>query len=525
MRPRPLQLRGRSSPTLRLADPLVAHRSRARPRRRGARARRGDPPDPRGARRRRRRRRSACSAAPAAPTRTRSPGRSSPTRSASTYRDAQFGDGLPAEVLGLPRATIDEAANAATVDPARPRPQRGAAGPVPAAARRRRARSARKIDRVLLASTTGLTRYAWRSVRHAARHVARRDRRRRSPTPTSPSSSPRATSCRRRPRQPRRVRRRPPSPRSQALLDGIPDAKVLPGAPPRQRRRRTVSVGLAPADAEHDGLATLQAAADGKLDLLVLLGADPINDCPDADLARRALAGARRVISIDTFPSRVDPAGRRRAARPPAFGEQTGTTTNLEGRVSTRAQKVTPHGTARPDWMIAAELALLDLGHDLGFGSHVERRHAAIAATSRRIAASPPRRSTPTARRARRRSSDDCRASNRRAARNSYDYRLVVESQALRSCGRYRRCRRSLAKLAIGAGAHVHPLDLDARRRGRRRRGASSSAARRRSCCRSSPTTRCQRGVVWAPFNQPGADRRDLIDASASVTDVGSSAS
>ena len=88
----------------------------------------------------------------------------------------------------------------------------------------------------------------------------------------------------------------------QTLLAGLPDATVLPAF----RRGNVVgalSVGLAPADADHDGLATLQAAADGKLDLLVLLGADPINDCPDADLARRALAGARRIISIDTFPS------------------------------------------------------------------------------------------------------------------------------------------------------------------------------------------------------------------------------
>ena len=96
----------------------------------------------------------------------------------------------------------------------------------------------------------------------------------------------------------------------------------------------------------------------------MLLGADPINDCPDADLARRALAGARRVISIDTFPSEstqqadvVLPAA--------AFGEQGGTTTNLEGRVTPLARRSARTGTARPDWMIAAELALM-LGHDLG---------------------------------------------------------------------------------------------------------------------------------------------------------------
>ena len=32
-----------------------------------------------------------------------------------TYRDAQVGDGLPASILGLDRATIDEAASASTI--------------------------------------------------------------------------------------------------------------------------------------------------------------------------------------------------------------------------------------------------------------------------------------------------------------------------------------------------------------------------------------------------------------------------
>ena len=56
--------------------------------------------------------------------------------------DAQLGDGLPAElVLGLPRATIDQAASAATVVAADRRRPRGAARPLPPAAaggRRRR---------------------------------------------------------------------------------------------------------------------------------------------------------------------------------------------------------------------------------------------------------------------------------------------------------------------------------------------------------------------------------------------------
>ncbi|HEU5084835.1 MAG TPA: NADH-quinone oxidoreductase subunit NuoG [Acidimicrobiales bacterium] len=111
----------------------------------------------------------------------------------------------------------------------------------------------------------------------------------------------------------------------------------------------------------------LAAAADGKLDVLVLLGADPLSDFPDHDLARRALAGARTVIAVDTLPN---PSVRQADVVLPAAGyaETDGTTTNLEGRVSVLSQKVTPPGTARADWIIAAELAYR-LGDDLGLES------------------------------------------------------------------------------------------------------------------------------------------------------------
>ena len=117
-----------------------------------------------------------------------------------------------------------------------------------------------------------------------------------------------------------------------------------------------LQLGLTPRGAGADGLGILEAAADGRTELLVLLGVDPIADCPDADLARRALAGARRVIAVDTVLTESS----RRAdvvLAAAAFGEKSGTTTNLEGRVTAVAQKVTVTGTARPDWMIAAQLA------------------------------------------------------------------------------------------------------------------------------------------------------------------------
>jgi predicted molibdopterin-dependent oxidoreductase YjgC len=60
--------------------------------------------------------------------------------------------------------------------------------------------------------------------------------------------------------------------------------------------------------------------------------------------------------------------------------ESSGTFTNLEGRISVCEQKVTAAGTSRPDWMIAAEIALR-LGTDLGVGSPEEIR-AELAAVS-----------------------------------------------------------------------------------------------------------------------------------------------
>jgi NADH-quinone oxidoreductase subunit G len=116
-----------------------------------------------------------------------------------------------------------------------------------------------------------------------------------------------------------------------------------------------------------DAAGILQAAADGKIDTLLLLGADPLNDFPDRDLAERGLAGARMVIASDLF--LTESVKQADVVLPAAgFAEVAGTTTNIEGRVSTVAQKVTPPGTAQSDWVIAADLSRR-LGYDLGIES------------------------------------------------------------------------------------------------------------------------------------------------------------
>jgi NADH-quinone oxidoreductase subunit G len=116
-----------------------------------------------------------------------------------------------------------------------------------------------------------------------------------------------------------------------------------------------------------DAEGILRAAADGKVDTLILLGADPIADFPDRDIAERGLAGARNVIAIDQF---LTESVKQADVILPAAGyaEVAGTTTNIEGRVSTLTRKVTPPGTAQPDWVIAADLAFR-LGFDLGLES------------------------------------------------------------------------------------------------------------------------------------------------------------
>ncbi|MFO7281563.1 MAG: molybdopterin-dependent oxidoreductase, partial [Thermoanaerobacterales bacterium] len=116
-----------------------------------------------------------------------------------------------------------------------------------------------------------------------------------------------------------------------------------------------------------DTTGILRAAADGKVDTLVLLGADPLADHPDRELAERGLGGARVVIAVDQF--LTESVKQADVVLPAAgYAEVEGTTTNLEGRVSTVGRKVTPPGTAQPDWVVAAELAAR-LGLDLGLES------------------------------------------------------------------------------------------------------------------------------------------------------------
>jgi NADH-quinone oxidoreductase subunit G len=102
--------------------------------------------------------------------------------------------------------------------------------------------------------------------------------------------------------------------------------------------------------------------------------------------------------------------------------------------------------------------------------------------------------------------------------RNSYDYRLVVSRKLYDGAVGTARSR-SLAPLASEAALHVHPLDLD-------RIGVGDGdevqvvGPRTTVVLPIRADARLARGVVWSPFNQPGGNIADVIDATAPVVDV-----
>jgi NADH-quinone oxidoreductase subunit G len=116
-----------------------------------------------------------------------------------------------------------------------------------------------------------------------------------------------------------------------------------------------------------DTIGMLTRAAAGAMEVLFLIGADPLADCPDKELAALALERARFVVAVDALPTAST--AHADVVLPAAmYTERRGTFTNIEGRISWLGKKVTAPGTARPDWMIAVELAR-HLGGDLGAGS------------------------------------------------------------------------------------------------------------------------------------------------------------
>ena len=142
---------------------------------------------------------------------------------------------------------------------------------------------------------------------------------------------------------------------------------LLPGRVTLEAGRDALSAawGELPAKPGRDGRAILQATVDNEISTLILLGCDPLADCPDRELARAAIEQARFVIFVGTH--HTGASALSQVVLPVAGdGERGGTTTNCEGRVSRLAAKVLPPGIAWPAWTVAGELAKR-FGASLGF--------------------------------------------------------------------------------------------------------------------------------------------------------------
>jgi NADH-quinone oxidoreductase subunit G len=162
---------------------------------------------------------------------------------------------------------------------------------------------------------------------------------------------------------------------------GAPDAGLVPGLLPGGR---TLGDPGPVAEAwtrlpDAPGLDTrgvLQAAVDGEITALYLVGVDPARDFEDPALAQAALAKVDTLVVQDLLPTT---SARHADVVLPACApqERVGSFTTWEGRRQPFAQAVPAPGSAQRDWDITRQLARA-LGTDLGWETAADvRREAA----------------------------------------------------------------------------------------------------------------------------------------------------
>ncbi len=456
--------------------------------------------------------------------------------------DAQLGDGLSAEVvLALPLATIEEACNADTVLVVGPDIKEELAI---LHLRLRGAATKGQTKVVEIGSTpTGIEPYAHRSIRCAPGESAK------ALSELLASDDPLAAQLKQGSlvvvigRASLAESEEPTLSLAASIRAELPHATFLP-ALRRGNVRGALDMGLAPGILPGrtrldqpspallanwntvptaKGLNTtemLRAAASGDLDTLILVGADPLSDFPDRNLAAEAIQKVKTLIAVDTFIT--DSVAQADVVLPAtAYGEQGGTTTNIEGRISRLTQKITATGSARDDWMIATELAWR-LGGDLRLGSkeeiwreieQVAPSHSGV--TLERVESSEAHEGILV-----QRSSIelDLPAPGTPPVADGYGLRLV-SGRKLWDAATTTTYSPSLQPLAEAAALRVHPNDLQ-------RLGISSGTDVRVISTRSTEIITAiaddsiERGTAMLAFNQPGGGANRFIDAAAMVNDI-----
>ena len=428
-------------------------------------------------------------------------------------RDAQLGDGLSPEIFNIAQATIDETCAASTIILLSPDLKEE----LPVLYLRVRDAAQKRKARIVEFSSrdSGLSPYAWRTVGFEPGHQAQVVRE----TLTSAEMKEQLGRG-----QVVVVVGRPNLAENevftlQALAEVfgvVPNAKVLPVLR-RGNVRGAVAAGLTPQNNSGDAIDILNAAAAGKIECLILLGADPMSDVADAGLVQRALAQVKNLISIDTF---VNSSNRNADIVLPAaaYGEKNGTTTNLEGRVSNVVQKITPRGTSRPDWMIATELSIA-LGVDIGVSS-LEDLNQKLVSSVPAFAPSADAKSTHGDGVLMTRETPVTISGSQTKAvdRNAYNYRLIV-SRTMYDTAQSTVASPSLVGIINDSAIYVHPLDLA-------RIGVVEGTNVRVGSEGTNVVIAIRahngvhRGTAWLPFNHTGVDVRPLLNIAGDVVDV-----
>jgi formate dehydrogenase alpha subunit len=100
----------------------------------------------------------------------------------------------------------------------------------------------------------------------------------------------------------------------------------------------------------------LEAAADGSLKALVLMGPSPLEDVVPRDLVETAIAKVELLVVLDVLEGPLSQAAHILLPLH-TFAEKDGTYTNVEGRIQRLRQAIPPVAATPPDWRLLTDLA------------------------------------------------------------------------------------------------------------------------------------------------------------------------
>ena len=265
---------------------------------------------------------------------------------------------------------------------------------------------------------------------------------------------------------------------------GAIDAGLLPGLLPGGRRLEDPGdVGeiweRLPEAEGCDARGILEAAAEGEITALYLVGVDPARDFEDPGLAERALARVETLVVQDLLPT----ASTRHAdVLLPAQSsqERIGSFTTWEGRRQPFRQALEPQGYAQQDWDIIRQLARA-LGRDLGWETASDVRAEAAPLMEHRAAGLDELGEAPST-----------HAPEPRATTEGHELDVVL-LPALLGRGDMLLGAKALLETARPATAWLHPDDATAV-------GAHDGAAVRID----GPSGTLELPVRWTPHIRPG---------------------